>query len=520
MKKLTLILLLLSVSLSFYGHKELSGLWMGSLSNDSNTVRKDQNIEFLLAEYKGKVTGYTRTTFMVDDNLYYIVKRVKGEIKGDICEVEDDDVITHNFPKRPEKKVSVVSTFYRNKADSNWYLSGDWKTNQTRKYYTISGKMDLMEEKDLAKSKLFPHLQELGLEKNLPYYQEAERSNAPILAKTHIRPQQQRAIDNPDSDVALNTRNVKTNTTKVDPVINLEQKNETGINPEAQQAVARNTGKPNANSVKTNTTKIDPIINLEQKNETGINPEAQQAVARNTGKPNANSVKTNTTKVDPVINLEQKNETGINPETQQAVARNTGKPNANSVKSNTTTVAPVINLEQKTETGINPEKQQGVAKQDSKTGTPTVKTNTFAVAPVTATVSAPEVINEKPFDPAAPAAFASQRKTEATQFINFTTDSLVFALYDNGEVDGDTVSVLVDGEVFMAKQGLKTSALRKTYYLPAGTDELTLILYAENLGKYPPNTGLLIVYDGEERHQVRFSADLNKNAGVVFRRKK
>jgi hypothetical protein len=479
MKKLTLILLLLSVSLSFYGQKELSGLWMGSLSNDSNTVRKDQNIEFLLAEYKGKVTGYTRTTFMVDDNLYYIVKRVKGEIKGDICEVEDDDVITHNFPKRPEKKVSVVSTFYRNKADSNWYLSGDWKTNQTRKYYTISGKMDLMEEKDLAKSKLFPHLQELGLEKNLPYYQEAERSNAPILAKTHIRPQQQRAIDNPDSDVALNTRNVKTNTTK-----------------------------------------IDPVINLEQKNETGINPETQQAVARNTGKPNANSVKTNTTKVDPVINLEQKNETGINPETQQAVARNTGKPNANSVKSNTTTVAPVINLEQKTETGINPEKQQGVAKQDSKTGTPTVKTNTFAVAPVTATVSAPEVINEKPFDPAAPAAFASQRKTEATQFINFTTDSLVFALYDNGEVDGDTVSVLVDGEVFMAKQGLKTSALRKTYYLPAGTDELTLILYAENLGKYPPNTGLLIVYDGEERHQVRFSADLNKNAAVVFRRKK
>jgi hypothetical protein len=171
MKKLTLTLLLLTASLSFYGQKELSGLWMGTLGNDSTTVRKDQNIEFLLAEYKGKVTGYTRTTFMVDDNLYYIVKRVKGVIDGDICEIKDDDIISHNFPQRPEKKVTVVSTFYRNAADSNWYLSGDWKTNKTKRYYAISGNMDLKEEKDLAKSKLFPHLQELKLEKNLPFYQ-------------------------------------------------------------------------------------------------------------------------------------------------------------------------------------------------------------------------------------------------------------------------------------------------------------------------------------------------------------
>jgi hypothetical protein len=510
MKKLALTAVLIALSISFYGQKELSGLWMGSLSNDSNTVRKDQNIEFLLAEYKGKVTGYTRTTFMVDDNLYYIVKRVKGVIKGDICEVEDDDIIAHNFPKRPEKKVNVISTFYRNKADSNWYLSGDWKTNQTKKYYAISGKMDLQEEKDLAKSKLFPHLQELGIEKNLPFYQEAEKSNAPILAKTHIRPQQQKAINTP-GDVALNTRNVKTNATKLDPVVTLDQKTETGINAETQQAVARNTGAPSANSVKTNTTKLDPVVTLDQKNETGINAEKQQGIAKNNnGKPNTNSVKTNTTAVAPVINLEQKTETGINPESQQSIAKNTGKPNANSVKTNITKLDPVVTLDQKNETGINTEKQEGISKQDTRT------------APITGAGALSEAAAaiERPFDPNAPAAFASQRKTEATQFISFTADSLVFALYDNGEVDGDTVSVLVDGEVFIAKQGLKTSAVKKTYHMPAGTDELTFILYAENLGKYPPNTGLLIVYDGEERHQVRFSADLNKNAAVVFRRKK
>jgi hypothetical protein len=452
---------------------------MGTLGNDSSTVRKDQNIEFLLAEYKGKVTGYTRTTFMVDDNLYYIVKRVKGIIEGDICEIKDDDIISHNFPQRPEKKVNVISTFYRNKADSNWYLSGDWKTNQTKKYYAISGKMDLREEKDLAQSKLFPHLQELKLEKSLPFYQEAEKSNAPILAKTHIKPQKQKGIDVPDA--ALNTGIVKTNTTKLDPVVSLDQRAETNIAPEAQIGVARQTTKPNAGTVKTNTTTVAPVVTLEQKTETNINTQAQQGIARQTVKPNAGTVKTNTT-----------------------------------------SVAPVVTMEQKTETNISPEKQN-IAKQDlPKTNSPTVKTNTIQVAPppISSPAIFPPTASAQPVDPNAPAAYAAQRQTEATQFINFTADSLVFALYDNGEVDGDTVSVLVNGEIFLAKQGLKTSAIKKTFYLPPGNDEMTLILYAENLGKYPPNTGLLVVYDGEERHQVRFSADLNKNAAVVFKRKK
>ena len=96
----------------------------------------------------------------------------------------------------------------------------------------------------------------------------------------------------------------------------------------------------------------------------------------------------------------------------------------------------------------------------------------------------------------------------------------MLSLYDNGEVDGDTVSVLMNGEIILAAQGLKTSAIKKTIYMQPGTDEVLLVLYAENLGKYPPNTGLLVIYDGDDRYQVRFSADLQQNASVIFRRKR
>src|SRR5687767_13974130 len=173
MKNLILMLLFIVAPFSFFG-QSLTGLWMGNLSNDSTSVRQEQSFEIVLTQYKEKVYGYSRNTFIVNDTLYYIVKRVKGSIVGDVCEVKDDHIVSHNFPKKPEKGVKVTSVFIRNKEDSTWSLDGDWKTRKTKKYYSVSGKVDLKEEKDLTASKLFPHLEELGLEKEMPVFVEAQ----------------------------------------------------------------------------------------------------------------------------------------------------------------------------------------------------------------------------------------------------------------------------------------------------------------------------------------------------------
>ena len=52
------------------------------------------------------------------------------------------------------------------------------------------------------------------------------------------------------------------------------------------------------------------------------------------------------------------------------------------------------------------------------------------------------------------------------------------------------------------------------------TETVEIILVAENLGTLPPNTGLLVVKDGEQTYQVHFSADLQTNASIMFKRKK
>ena len=118
------------------------------------------------------------------------------------------------------------------------------------------------------------------------------------------------------------------------------------------------------------------------------------------------------------------------------------------------------------------------------------------------------------------AAEIEKRFTKSDKSFYFETDSLLLTLYDNGEVDGDTVTVLMNGNIIFSKVGLTTKANSKTIYIASNMDSVKLVMYAESLGEIPPNTGLMVVTDGEKRYEVRFSADLKTNSAIVFRRKR
>jgi hypothetical protein len=83
------------------------------------------------------------------------------------------------------------------------------------------------------------------------------------------------------------------------------------------------------------------------------------------------------------------------------------------------------------------------------------------------------------------------------------------------------ISVFVNGQNVIASARLNEVAMKKTIHLPTfAGDSVQVILVAETLGSIPPNTGLLLVHDGDKRYDVRFSADLNTNASIVFRKGK
>lgn len=111
-----------------------------------------------------------------------------------------------------------------------------------------------------------------------------------------------------------------------------------------------------------------------------------------------------------------------------------------------------------------------------------------------------------------------KRQTEIIDALELSGDSVILSLYDNGEIDGDTVSVFLNNELIISKIGLTANAFKKTIPINSG-ETIQLTLFAENLGRIPPNSGLLVITTNNERYQVHFTSTLNKNASVVLRRK-
>ena len=547
--------------------QSLNGVYTGVLSNDSTTVRRDQSFEMALTEYNGKVYGYAYSTFIVNDTLYYIVKRVKGKVEGDICEVEDDEVISHNFPQKPEKKVFVTYTLRRNVSDSIWKLDGNWQTNLTKKYYAISGKVETKEEKDLSKSKLYEHLGDLDLQKTLAFNKPKEKKpeKKPVkeskdaIAKSAVKKQEEKNVQHvdtktvdkkPDASIAktdIKSPDNKTTSSSINDKKEVAANNTNTIDKKPDTSIAKLGKRDPANK-----TVSVPANNQQNPNE------KKDIVATNTTpvekKPEANIVKTDVKVPDnkaagsPVINSATSNEKKDIPVTNtNVVAKTENKATDNKTVPATNTAVgktdskqpdnklvsvpvgyqptPIVkkDIASANTTTVDKKPETNIAKTDNKTTTApnqpiqNVKKDIAEKKP-DASFEFQELKRDRKFKPAA--SLVDGRLSVPSETIYFKSDSLSIAIYDNGEVDGDTVSVIINDEMFIQKQGLKSSAFRKTFYIPRiESDSLLVVLYAENLGKYPPNTGLLQIKDGEEIFYVRFKADLNQNAAIVLRRK-
>jgi len=97
---------------------------------------------------------------------------------------------------------------------------------------------------------------------------------------------------------------------------------------------------------------------------------------------------------------------------------------------------------------------------------------------------------------------------------NFKVD-----LYDDGDVDGDIVSVYFNGKLLLDNKKLTEKPLTLNLTADPAITENELLIYAENEGDIPPNTALMVVTEGTSRTEVRITADEKQNGVVIFNKK-
>lgn len=145
-------------------------------------------------------------------------------------------------------------------------------------------------------------------------------------------------------------------------------------------------------------------------------------------------------------------------------------------------------------------KETGVLAKESPASKPA------AVQPRVKTVAAPLQVPDA----------IRERDNPVAQKIITPPSEITIELYDNGEIDGDTVTIYHNNKMLVSRAGLSVKPVTVTLQVDKNNPRHELVMVANNLGSIPPNTSLMVVTTKYKRYEVFISSSEQKNAKVLI----
>lgn len=136
-----------------------------------------------------------------------------------------------------------------------------------------------------------------------------------------------------------------------------------------------------------------------------------------------------------------------------------------------------------------------------------------AIRAISVLKSAPKILPPPPL-------VLKTRENALVKKIEAEEGEITINIYDNGEIDGDTVSIYHNNALLKSHQRLSQKPITITIPINLFESHHELIMVAENLGSIPPNTSVMIITTADNRYAVFISSSEQKNAKVVFDLKK
>lgn len=96
------------------------------------------------------------------------------------------------------------------------------------------------------------------------------------------------------------------------------------------------------------------------------------------------------------------------------------------------------------------------------------------------------------------------------------TGEIRLQFYDNGEIDGDSITVRINDKTVLTHQRLGAEPITTRIRMDLNNTFQEVEMIAENLGSIPPNTALLIITAGKKRYELFLSSSTQKSSKVRF----
>jgi hypothetical protein len=109
-----------------------------------------------------------------------------------------------------------------------------------------------------------------------------------------------------------------------------------------------------------------------------------------------------------------------------------------------------------------------------------------------------------------------ERPIHIAQTVEVTGQNLKLFLWDNGLVDGDVVSVYLNGQRLLDQYRVRKGRAELRIKLRKGPNFLVLV--ADDLGSTPPSTVAVSLHDGEREHKLVIRSDQRESGAVLIKR--
>lgn len=107
------------------------------------------------------------------------------------------------------------------------------------------------------------------------------------------------------------------------------------------------------------------------------------------------------------------------------------------------------------------------------------------------------------------------RKVKTGKRMIITGEELIISLWDSEEIDGDTISLYLNGDWILREFPLQRRKKKLKVRINKNADNY-MILYAHNEGSRPPNTAAVKVSDGRNEKRISLSSNMKTCDAVNF----
>ncbi|WP_111293365.1 hypothetical protein [Hydrotalea sandarakina] len=115
-----------------------------------------------------------------------------------------------------------------------------------------------------------------------------------------------------------------------------------------------------------------------------------------------------------------------------------------------------------------------------------------------------------------PPAEITTRKNKLVKEIFVNAADVKIDFYDNGVIDNDSITVFDNNKLVVNHARLSEKPITINLHLSTEAPTHEIITYANNLGDVPPNTALMVITAGNERHEIFITSDESNNAKVII----